>query len=644
MPVSLYQPDVVVEVAFNAGYATAAASRVWTDVSAYVNAESGIQIQRGRQNEVGAVTASQLSLTLDNRDGRFTPEHAAGAYYPNIKLGRPIRVRTKPVGAGAYTDQFMGYVTEWPVAWPDGSNLVSTVTVTAASRMARLGRGLEFRSIVEEEILNDLPVLYFPLGEAAGALQAGNIAVGRSDRVVVTQIGTGGTLVFGAGIGPGTDDLTAPVLTPVSAGNGVILFGAFASPLTQPTDTVVDLEVFVNTTSTADNPAVVSLSTPGGLARLTIDTIAGGFPRSTFSVSGSTSITIASPTSYIDGATHHISARVLISGGNATVSIMVDGGTRTTGTPTAHPSSVVPQFSALTVGSSAYTGAGSPGIYTGTLAHVAAYSGTTALTDARVAAHSSSGLTGFSGEASGARVARYARLAGIPTAEISVETGLSTTIAHADTTGQTAIEMMQKVAETEDGLVFDGKDGTLTFHARSRRYGSTSAFTLSVTAGEVEANLSPALDDQGTTNDVKATRAGGAEAHAVNQASITEYGYYRDTLDLMTTSDNEVQSRADWQVNRFGTPRVKLTSISVDLINSSTAQQTLLLAADLGTRFTVSNLPSQAPATTMDFFVEGITLDIGPESMTVTFNTSAAAYADVALWDSGIWDQSIWAY
>ena len=247
---------------------------------------------------------------------------------------------------------------------------------------------------------------------------------------------------------------------------------------------------------------------------------------------------------------------------------------------------------------------------------------------------------GFTSDASGARISRYARLAGIPTAEVSVETGLSTSIAHKDTTGQTAAQMMQDVAETEDGIVFDGKDGTLTFHARSHRYASTSAFTLSVTAGEVEADLSPVLDDQGMANDVTASRANGVTIRSVNQASIDEYGYYRDSIEILTTSDNEVQARADWQVNRFGTPRVKLTSVTVDVINCTSAQKTLLLAADLGTRFTVSNLPSQAPAATMDFFIEGITYDIGPESFTVTFNTSAAAYANVWIWDSAT--QSQW--
>ena len=146
---------------------------------------------------------------MDNRDGRFTPENAAGAYYPNVKKGRPIRVRTKWPLAGSYTEQFVGYVDEWPVAWPDGSTLVSTVSITATSRMARLGRGLELRSIVEEEILDDGPVLYFPLGEPSGPPRQATLRPTDrdSDR---TQVGTGGTLRSVQGTGPGTDDLIAP--------------------------------------------------------------------------------------------------------------------------------------------------------------------------------------------------------------------------------------------------------------------------------------------------------------------------------------------------------------------------------------------------------------------------------------------------
>ena len=223
MPASTFMPEVEVSIAWPDGYNTAAASRTWTDITAYVEAVSHIGIDRGRGNEQGQVSPSRLSLTLDNRDGRFTPENAAGAYYPNVKKGRPIRVRTKWPLAGSYTEQFVGYVDEWPVAWPDGSTLVSTVSITATSRMARLGRGLELRSIVEEEILEDSPVLYFPLAEPSGSTTAGNVAPGRTDVLAVAQAGTGGTLTFGQGTGPGTDDLSAAVQVRVDVSNGKYL-------------------------------------------------------------------------------------------------------------------------------------------------------------------------------------------------------------------------------------------------------------------------------------------------------------------------------------------------------------------------------------------------------------------------------------
>jgi hypothetical protein len=58
------------------------------------------------------------------------------------------------------------------------------------------------------------------------------------------------------------------------------------------------------------------------------------------------------------------------------------------------------------------------------------------------------------------------------------------------------------------------------------------------------------------------------------------------------------------------------------------------LAAEIGTLFTVDNLPTQAPAATTDYFVEGITHDIGVNSFRISFNTSPAEYANVWTLDS----------
>jgi hypothetical protein len=37
----------------------------------------------------------------------------------------------------------------------------------------------------------------------------------------------------------------------------------------------------------------------------------------------------------------------------------------------------------------------------------------------------------------------------------------------------------------------------------------------------------------------------GVKIRSINSASITEYGYYRETTEILTSSGAEVQSRAD---------------------------------------------------------------------------------------------------
>jgi hypothetical protein len=629
-------PDVVVELALTSGYTTAAASRTWTDVTDYVEADRGLSIQRGRPDQFSTVQPSRCSLTLDNTDGRFTPEYAAGAYYPNIKKGRPLRVRAASVAAsdafgradsalsvgtadvggtwsaltgvwgissgkaysvsgpldealvltspsadvlvtadvtigaggesgviarcvnitnyylvvtttagvvnlykqvaGAYTllagptaagvfttgsslgiqcsgttisalvngvvvgtatdstftaagfvgirsganrtnwrwdnfsastyrALFTGYVDEWPVDWPGGSESMSTVTVTASSRMARLGKSTELKSIVEEAISYDTPKLYYPLGEPTNATTAGNVAPGRTEVLTTTQYGTGGTLAFGAGTGPPTDDLTAPIFTRVDASNGKYLYAPFISQPWAAGDTVIEVGISFATTLSGTAQGICELSIPAssttvGAYDFRIIINSDGTVGPAAGTGGGTSATAYSVASCADGETHRVTGRWVLSGGNITASVIVDDAARVTGAPVAWPLATFPNWFSLIVGGLESQGFVTP--FTGTLAHVAIWSGTSALSDARVLEHHGAASDGFAGEASGARIQRYASLAGIPTAEVSTETGLSTSIAHKDTTGETPLSLMEAVAETEDGVVFDAGDGTLT--------------------------------------------------------------------------------------------------------------------------------------------------------------------------------------
>lgn len=108
-----FLPDLRLEIAFDSGVRTPIASRTWTDVSEYVELEQGITITGGRADERSVTEANRLELTLDNTDGRFTPERASSPYYPDVKIGRPIRLRADLDDDGTFeTDLFLGFVEE----------------------------------------------------------------------------------------------------------------------------------------------------------------------------------------------------------------------------------------------------------------------------------------------------------------------------------------------------------------------------------------------------------------------------------------------------------------------------------------------------------------------------------------------------
>lgn len=80
-------------------------SGIWYDITDKVYQRDPIQISRGRQDESARVDPANCSLTLDNRDGRFSPRNPTGPYFGQIGRNTPLRVvlgtPTKANGDGA---------------------------------------------------------------------------------------------------------------------------------------------------------------------------------------------------------------------------------------------------------------------------------------------------------------------------------------------------------------------------------------------------------------------------------------------------------------------------------------------------------------------------------------------------------------
>jgi hypothetical protein len=581
-------PTYKIEIAFNAGVTTPAASRTWTDVTAYVLLDSGIDITYGRGDWRSEADPNTLRLTLNNSDGRFTAGRSASPYYPNVRLGRPIRV-TATVG-GVSSVRFLGFVDEWPLDWPAAVGTFATAQITASSRLAWLNEGTELRSIIEEEILLDAPVSYWTMGEAAGATSAGDSSGGGA-----TLLPYRSTVTFGSATGSGTDGLTAAVFNNAALQTRAqftlgldLTYEAFVLLPASPPSAQVTL--FVG----ADSQFYVDTS--GALV---------GYARGT---------TTTGPI-LADGLTHHVA----FAWNGATTAIYVDGASVATGGAVLGLTNTAP----ITVGP--YNSV--PG-YSVTIAHAAVFD--TALSSARIAAHAAAGLTGFAGETPAARITRYASYTDIPATELSLDTGQVPGLTHLDTTGTTAVDMMRKIEATEEGILFDRADGLLGFHDRAHRYSASPSFVLDVTLGQVGAAPQSRLDRAAIRNDVSATSTDGTlTAHIINSSSVTNYGPARESLELATSNADEVFEHASWLVNQYNEPQPRIPQLTVNLNNFTDTQTQAILAAAVSTRFTVKGMPSQAATSSQDYYVEGYSESIGEARHSITFNISQAQPFDV---------------
>lgn len=592
--VSNFMPDVQVEIAFDSGYTTPAASRTWTDVSSYVELHQNMEIAVGRQDERSTADANDLSLTLDNTDGRFTAHRSASPYYPNVKIGRPIRVKATPPGGSTVT-RFTGFIDEWPVEW-DGSDAYARATIRASSRLARLGLGAKLLSMIEQEILSTSPVAYYTLSEPSGSTHASDTSGrGAAQLAPYNPSNVPNAPVFGNATGPGTDGLTAlqypagsnPNCYPLRAGlsSQIRSLRVAATLPASGTDSIPLIEAgsgvnFLDVYLTSANVLTARHITSGASVSVTSSALAAG------------SYDIAVTCTAAGGLLLYANGALVASG------VGVDLGTLT------------------------YVQVGGNAIRESVLSHAAAYS--TELTPTQITAQSSAVLTGFSGDTTDERLVRILGWAGVASTEIDVETG-SETMTYQETSGQSVTDALRDVESTEGGVLFDGTDGNVKFHSRSHRYLSTAAATLDMASQHVGSDYAPKLDRSTLVNDATVDNpTTGESARSVDTDSSDEYGIATASAKSVANSYDPLLQKANWLIASYAEPRNRVPSLTVDVLahQGLTPSAQDLLALTVGDLLAVENAPTQADSTDTSYFVEGYTETIGPESYEITFNLS----------------------
>ena len=633
-----YQPPITVHMAFAASPTDvmSGASVTWTDITRYVRWGDGVSFQRGRTTHNAAVSAGQGGFNVNNSDARFTPGDTTYGT-DAITLRRPVQIRWGPVydtdeaydadelyddaGATLWT----GSVDDYQVEWRGGIQAV--VTVNATDLVAHMARKQMEALPVQVPLAYGNVAWCYPLDEDSDK----TVASDRSGNPLAptlpsVPVGSGGSFEFGAGFSPGSvenaAETTVGVFQPSDATNGAYLhqtgLPAFADA---DNGSTVHFQILPTTTARTQTAVRLYVSSSSyitvGLnssAKLVLTTSQGSATGTT--TIGTTEWTHVTVRQWEDSGT--IYCRAYVNGSSeATVSWTAgtEDGSQFIGTGNCQ----------LTIGSGSATGAD---LWDGNVCNVTAH--TTDIGETKISEIGAS-YNGWAGDGAVTRLYRAARAAGL---SASTDTGGQTTLNASFTKGKTLQQVCNEIAENEVAPWWLDGAGQIRMEARTDRQSATSDFTLIGT--DVERDTRFTLSDELLINKVTASRVGGAgDLTRKDDASIAMYGEYEQSLSLAVEDDDALELIASAVATRDATPQPRSGSIATDVVTrNATIDVEAVVGADVGTRFTVNTLPSTAPESSVDFFVEGVADQITRQGWRRTFNTSRGEREDYFTLDS----------
>lgn len=531
--------------------------------------------------------------------------------------------------SSAVVSRFTGHVESWPTeAYPVRA---AYSRISAYDRKSALGYADEFRSVVEQSILNDsvfAPVFYYPLLSSSEDTSFGSVSTTPQPSVDLVE-GPEETFDATGGTGPPTDGSSSPAFTPEDANNGSHLYGRpFLAGVLNKT---LRASLRFDGTSTDERVAVSAADSYGTRTEIGIDGSGYAYAAHWDVWLAEELWRVTSSSRIDDNRTHSVAVRQQYASGTTAV-LTVDGVDVDTDTSTRRTWHEVTQ---LTVGASVVGFARR--YWKGTIAHVAGWQN--ALGADIHAEHHEASTTGYEGERSDERIARYATWAGVATAEQSLQEGYAT-IGHVDTTGLAPISAMEDIADTEGGALIMCRDGLLKF--LSRRHNLTAAPALTVVGNDEDTVTSDAsLRD--VVNDVTIERAGGGSVRVTDESSILRYRRRFEKQTLRFDTDAQAQLAAENVLALWAHPRAGIDRVTVDVGTLPDGEWADVLEVDFRDKLTVNSLPTTPlPAASFTGWVEGYTENIGVGSWRIEYTLTPMS-ADGGEFRGWILDDATWS-
>jgi hypothetical protein len=596
-------------------------SGVWNNVDTDVFAAEQISVTRGQGSEGAALRPASVSLSLDNHTDNYRPTNPSGTLYGKAGRNTPLRVQV------AGSDRAVVEATSWSptqsidfTAGPPVKGR-SQVDVEAAGVLQRIGQWSQpLRSPFyryNSELTN--LVGYWPMEDTKDATAIAQTVTGaRSDLLTGVEFAANDRFA-------GSDNL----MTMSEVGEAA---GYFAPVASQDAGWQFSFAMKANklTVDATFHPNWIFMYwvlNDGTYFVFAAETLTQWSFKG-YTWDGVNLFASTGSTGGIDLTDWQLYRfKCTRSGGTISIewSYLPEGSTNYLG--------FTSTYAGTQTGSLKYWTMGGTDLSVRTYGHILGLTGTTDNLEApRV-----DPFNGWAGETAADRFTRV----------FGTELGISTTVVGTAAESQTmgpqrvdkASDMLEEIATTEDGLIFDTRDEIgLTFRTRGSLYNQTAA--LALTRTDLSPPFQEILDDLNTHNSVTVKQRDGGSSQAVLTSGAMStadppsgVGEYKQDVNVNVYNEADLPLLAGWYLNRGTLERSRYAAVTVDLTKNP-AITAAATAVDIGDYITVSGVELAA----IPLLVIGTVEKIGTHSRTLTFTTVPADLFNPGLYDTARYD------
>tara|TARA_R110001606_G_scaffold6622_1_gene29748 strand:- start:310 stop:1503 length:1194 start_codon:yes stop_codon:yes gene_type:complete len=194
---------------------------------------------------------------------------------------------------------------------------------------------------------------------------------------------------------------------------------------------------------------------------------------------------------------------------------------------------------------------------------------------------------------SGARVSAVLDMLSVawPDGKRSIDAGESTL--GADVFAGNALQYLQKISDSEQGLLFIAKNGDLVFRDRLDATPTTASLTDFTDDGTgIPFTLTAVNYGSELLYNQAVVTSGELSAQADNDRSQVAYGVTSVELDTLVSTSAQLQNLADFLVQKYGEPEYRFETISVNLDTVGATYKATCLGLEIGDVVSITFTPN----------------------------------------------------